>query len=116
MNVGKKITVARKSQGWTQGDLADKVGCGRSTIAMWESGKRDPDFDALEALADAFNCSMSYLLDDGSMPTDHELWEMRETCRRNPDTRTLFSLAKDATPADIKAAIAVLQSLKGARE
>ena len=52
----------RKRAGWRQEDLAAKIGQSRGSISMYESGKREPDFDTLEAIADTFNVSMSVLL------------------------------------------------------
>lgn len=39
MNI-KKL---RKQKGWTQSDLADKLGLTRGTIHLMENGKRDID-------------------------------------------------------------------------
>lgn len=36
----------------------------RSTIANYEQGTREPNFETLEKIADYFNVSMSELLDD----------------------------------------------------
>ena len=47
---------------------------------------------------------------------DDELWELRETMRRDPNMRVLFSTAKKATPKQIKQAIAVLEALKASDE
>lgn len=47
---------------------------------------------------------------------DDELWELRETMRQNPNMRVLFSTAKNATPKQLKQAIAVLEALKASDE
>lgn len=39
----------------SQKDLAAAIGCSQSAIAMYESGRRVPDVDTFEALADTFN-------------------------------------------------------------
>lgn len=46
----------------TQEELAKKLGLTRSTIGMYETGKREPDFETLEKIADFFNVNMNYLL------------------------------------------------------
>lgn len=46
----------------TQDELASKLGLTRSTIGMYETGKREPDFETLEAIADFFNVNFNYLL------------------------------------------------------
>ena len=47
---------------------------------------------------------------------DDELWELRESMRQNPNMRVLFSTAKNATPKQLKQAIAVLEALKASDE
>lgn len=46
----------------TQGDLATKLGISRSTVGMYETDNRKPDYETLEAIADLFNVDMNYLL------------------------------------------------------
>lgn len=46
----------------SQAELADKLGVAKSTISMYEVGKREPDFETLEAIADFFNVDMNFLL------------------------------------------------------
>lgn len=45
----------------TQKQLADTLGVSESRIGMYERGKREPDFEMLEAIADYFNVDMDYL-------------------------------------------------------
>ncbi len=53
--VAETIRTMRKSRSLTQRELAKRIGVSHSTIAMWETAKREPDFESLEALADEFN-------------------------------------------------------------
>ena len=53
--LGKLIRFYRQSRNMTQAQLAEALGLSASTIAMYETGKREPDMDTLEALADVFN-------------------------------------------------------------
>ena len=46
----------------SQAELADKLGVSKSTVGMYELGKREPDFETLEAIADLFNVDMNFLL------------------------------------------------------
>ena len=45
----------------TQQDLADTIKVSKSTISMYENGKRLPEYETLEAIADYFNVDMDYL-------------------------------------------------------
>ena len=61
------LTFLRKRENLSQQELAEKLGCAKSTISMYENGKREPDFETLEAIADTFNVSMSVLIDPKSL-------------------------------------------------
>ena len=52
----------RNREGLSQAELAQKIGLGASTISMYEVGKREPDFETLETIADFFNVDMNFLL------------------------------------------------------
>ena len=57
----------RKERGMTQQELADKIGLTtKVTISQYETGKRKPSFEMIEALADVFHVDMNYLLDPPS--------------------------------------------------
>lgn len=46
----------------TQDELADSLNIAKSTISMYETGNRTPDFEMLEVIADFFNVDMNFLL------------------------------------------------------
>lgn len=56
-----RIKELRESCGWSQEVLAIKLGTTRQSISNWEMGKRTPDPETLEAIADIFNVDMDYL-------------------------------------------------------
>ena len=51
----------RQMHGLSQAELAEKIGVKPSTISMYEVGKREPDFETEEALADYFNIDLNTL-------------------------------------------------------
>ena len=57
----KYLTVFRKQRGYTQAELANKLGISRSTYANYESGNRSPDFETLERISDILNCTLDEL-------------------------------------------------------
>lgn len=59
----------RTSKGITQNELATQLKISRSTIGMYESGSREPDFETLELIADYFNVDIGYLLGRTSKTT-----------------------------------------------
>lgn len=52
----------RIERGITQEQLASLLKVSRSTIGMYETGSREPDFETLEAIANIFNVDMDYLM------------------------------------------------------
>lgn len=59
-----KLKGLREIRGWSQEELAKRLGVSRSKIGNYEQGTREPDFESLEAIADIFNCPVSYLIAD----------------------------------------------------
>lgn len=55
------LTYLRKRQGLTQQQLADKLNMSRSAIGMYETGKREPEIEVLEAFAGFYNVDMNTL-------------------------------------------------------
>lgn len=52
----------RKNRNMTQADLSKSLNISASSIGMWEQGRREPDLDNLNRIADFFNVSTDYLL------------------------------------------------------
>lgn len=136
---GTLIAKLRREKGLSQEEFASAIGCTKQTISNYERNRRKPDYETLEAIADEFNVPMGFFLSEeeqkaklrriyrtydlvdsdtvyGDDSEKDELNELRETLRRNPNMRVLFSTAKDATPKQLKQAIAVLEALKASDE
>ena len=60
--VYERIKLLRKSKGWTQHDLAEKMGTDARMISLYESKKTIPSAEALIKIAEIFNVSIDYLL------------------------------------------------------
>ncbi len=58
-NIFRKL---RTSSNLTQNAIAERLGISRSTIGMYETGAREPDFETLEKIADYFNVDTDFLL------------------------------------------------------
>ena len=73
---GYKIAEARIAKGWSQQQLAEKIGTTQQTIQRYESGARDLKSSVIIKLSSALGVTISYLLglkdtDDGSVHEDH---------------------------------------------
>lgn len=58
----KIIADLRKQKKITQAKLAQIIGIGRSTLAMYETDGSEPDLATISKLADFFGVSVDYLL------------------------------------------------------
>ena len=54
----RTIRELRQERGWTQLDLANRLGVTPSSVYNWESGKFEPKASQLRALARAFGVTM----------------------------------------------------------
>ena len=107
-----KIKEYRKSAGLTQEELADLVGASNVSISLYERGIQSPDIEMLKKIATALNTSTDALIDHNQNQSGDD-WEFREKVRNDPYFRQLFSLAKTAKPEHLRAASAVIKSLRG---
>ena len=64
MNLGKKIKELRKNKGYSQEVLAELMGVSSCAVSKWESELSYPDLNNLVLLANLFNVSVDYLLDN----------------------------------------------------
>lgn len=107
----------RNRENLSQSELAQKLGVAKSTIGMYESGKRQPDFETLESIADFFNVDMNFLLGRDGSENDHyyindETRQIAQEVFENPDLRSLFHVAKDIDPDELRAHIDFMKRLK----
>lgn len=58
-----RIKQLREEKDWSQNELAKKMNCAPSSIAMYEKGDRKPSMEVLIKLSEIFNCSIDYLTD-----------------------------------------------------
>jgi len=65
----KNLKILREHKNITMEELANHLGLTRSAISLYESGKRQPDFDTLKKLAKYFNVSIDYLLGYSDNPS-----------------------------------------------
>jgi transcriptional regulator with XRE-family HTH domain len=61
VRLGERIRKLRKKRGWTQVEMAEKVGIDRSFLADVERGKRNVSILNLELMADGLKVSLSQL-------------------------------------------------------
>ena len=57
-----RLRELRRARGLSQGALGEQLGLAKSTINMYESASREPNFKTLAAIADYFDVDVDYLL------------------------------------------------------
>lgn len=62
-SVGVKIADLRKKKGYTQSELADKIGVTNKAVSKWERGVNFPDMGIIDDLAEALGTTTAELLE-----------------------------------------------------
>lgn len=73
MSLADNIKRMRKKHGWSQTQLAEKIGSHLSHINRIETGKYNPSLDVVQKLATVFDVTIDYLVSD----TDEDFKEVR---------------------------------------
>lgn len=105
MTVGERIADLRKHRGLSQYQLAKLLNIATSTLGMYETGKRKPNVEMLEQIAEFFNVSTDYLL--GRAAPDED---------RKPLTKNqkliAYSIDPDISDEERQAIIEMVQAAK----
>ena len=62
MSLSEKIMNLRKKSGWSQEELAERLGISRQSVSKWETGDSIPDIDKIIRMSELWNVSTDYLL------------------------------------------------------
>ncbi|AKL96307.1 transcriptional regulator [Clostridium aceticum] len=68
MNFSHRLKQLRKEKKITQEDLANQLNKTRSTVAGYETERKEPDYDTLKKIAEFFDVSTDYLLGHSDIP------------------------------------------------
>lgn len=63
IKLGNRLADLRKEHGYSQEELAEKLGVSRQAVSKWECGEASPDTDNLIELARLYNTSLDELLE-----------------------------------------------------
>lgn len=97
VELGTKLRELRTQNDWTQVYVAKKIGVTSSVVSAYESGIRQPSYEALIKLASLYGVSTDYLLGVSS--------------KRSPHSQHLVSL-DGLTPAKIHLVMQLIDALK----
>ncbi len=90
MNIAEKIIKLRKTNGWSQEDLAEKLYVSRQAISRWENGTALPDAENILQISKLFNVTTDYLLND-DYKSDSDIPAVQTATK---ETEDLFSRKK----------------------
>ena len=62
MEFGDIMSKLRKEKNLSQQELASRLNISKSSLAMYETNKRQPNFDLVKKIADFFDVTTDYLL------------------------------------------------------
>lgn len=83
MILADKIIDLRKQHGWSQEELASKVGVSRQAISKWEAAQSTPEIDRILTLSELFGVSTDYLIrDDLKAPEPEDAAFFQDSPRR----------------------------------
>lgn len=89
---GKRLRKLRRREGWSQSDLAEKLGVHRMTLSRWEAGKGDPPLEIASAMSEIFRVEPDWLFE-----SEQTLLE-----RDNPNTAIRDDLLQHYTLAKLQ--------------
>ncbi len=101
-DIPAKLRAARDKGGFTNRDLAAKIGKDESTVSLWMSGNRTPRVKNLEQLAKLMGVEMS------------ELWEGPEATPANAAQQSVLDDMARLDATQQEAIAAFVRSMRGA--
>ncbi len=90
LNMGSRITSARKIKKWSQGDLAKKTGASRDAIGKYERDEVSPSIEVMKKIADSLEVSLDYLV-GGTQVAQYD----KEVLKRINEIEDLPNVTKD---------------------
>ena len=104
--LGVRIAALRRREGWSQAELAEKLGISPSAVGMYEQGRREPSAQLLVALARAFQVSTDYLLT--GQPTAGDTVDQQRLLAGLVSQRAPSCRAGELTPRELAVLLAAM--------
>ena len=82
----QRLKDLRNTYGFSQAELAERIGSNSSTVSNWEQGTKRPNIDTIRTLCQLYGCSADYLLGlPGDKLTDDEALRLDRLRRLDDD-------------------------------
>lgn len=125
-NLGNKEIMAKNIQYYmnkfdkTRQEMCDALGVKYTTFTDWVKGNSYPRIDKIELMANYFGISKAELVEDhNDLQQTEEPYYLNDETRaiaqevfENPELRSLFHVAKDIPPEELRAHIDFMKKLK----
>lgn len=85
--MGHRIAALRREAGWSQSELARRLGVSASAVGMYEQGRREPAADMLVQMGKVFGVTVDYLLTGQDPAQSRELERLIRSRIAAADTR-----------------------------
>lgn len=110
---GEKLRNLRKSKNLLQSDIAKKLNVSTSAVGMWEQGRAQPDSWCIKQLANLFNVTTDYLLDnDVKEDINKDILETISADLSDPVSRVLYKKTSELkNEKDKQIVLSVIQGL-----
>ena len=73
MVVGRNLKALREANGYTQEQVANFLGIGRSAYANYEAGERETPMEVMERASELFGCELALLFDEDEQAVKNKL-------------------------------------------
>ncbi len=93
IEIANRLQKLRKENGYSQEELADKLGISRQAVSKWERAESSPDTDNLIILARLYNMSLDELLNDNE--SNEEIRERTIDKEKDNKDQNVISLTDD---------------------
>lgn len=121
--IGNRLKELRNDKDILQKELAEKLGLTQQTISLYESNKREPDYETLHKIANFFDVSTDYILGltnerssadkiKKAISDDPELVAFWDKLSKRPDLQLLFKQTKDLSPKAIHQVIRIMKAIE----
>ena len=104
--LGVRIAALRRKEGWSQAQLAQKLGISPSAVGMYEQGRREPPAQLLVALAREFQVTTDYLLT--GQPTAADTVDQQRLLAQLVSGRSPSRRAGELTPRELAVLLAAM--------
>lgn len=114
--LSKRLKLLRAQTPYSQEEIANKIGVARTTYAMYEQGKREPDNETIEKLADYYDVTIDYLYGRTDNPNRISDKDEKDIAKRlkqfEAELENSDGLAFDGEPMSDEAKESLLESME----